>query len=305
MNTAFLGTPAAAVPSLAALAGVGDVRIVITQPDRPKGRSKRPVPPPVKTAAMEWGFEVAQPETATDLHEVIVGVEVDVALVVAYGRIIRPPTLAAVEHGFVNVHFSLLPRWRGAAPVERAILAGDEITGVSLMVLEEGLDTGPVLGAFETEIGEWESAGQLTARLSVLGADLVTSLLVGFCDGDVEAADQFGGAATVAPKVTPAEARIDATLGVDDIIRMVRAFHPRPGASLFINGERLGVLYVAGHAAQVPCGEIHAVEGAAVLGVGDGALELIEVRPAGKSSMPGRAWMNGRRREPAVVDEAL
>ncbi|MDJ0961470.1 MAG: formyltransferase family protein, partial [Acidimicrobiia bacterium] len=130
MRAAFLGTPAAAVPALAALAGVAEIDVVVTQPDAARGRSGALVPPPIKVAAAEWGYRVAQPETHGDLLTVMTEAAVDVAVVVAYGRILRPEALAAVPMGYVNVHFSLLPRWRGAAPVERAILAGDATTGV-------------------------------------------------------------------------------------------------------------------------------------------------------------------------------
>jgi methionyl-tRNA formyltransferase len=150
VRAAFLGTPAAAVPSLAALTTVADVAVVVTRPDKARGRSGRPQPPPVKAAAAEWGLPVAQPEGTGALDEVLRTTRPDIAVVVAYGRILPPSTLALVPRGFVNVHFSLLPRWRGAAPVERAILAGDPVVGVSLMLIDEGLDTGPVIGAMET-----------------------------------------------------------------------------------------------------------------------------------------------------------
>jgi len=183
MRAAFLGTPASAVPSLAALADVADVVLVVTRPDRRRGRGARPTPPPVKTAALEWGFPVAQPEDAATLQRLLAPLSLDLALVVAFGMILPPEVLATTRLGFVNVHFSLLPRWRGAAPVARAILAGDEKTGVSLMLIDAGLDTGPVIAAVGTPIAPDETRGSLTARLAHLGALLVDERLPAYVAG--------------------------------------------------------------------------------------------------------------------------
>ena len=164
MRAVFYGTPAEAVPILAALTEAADVALVVTQPDRPQGRSRRPVPPPVKVAAEAWGMPVAQPRRASEDLETVRACAPDVAVVAAYGQLLKPALLEVPPAGFVNVHFSMLPRWRGASPVVRALLAGDETTGVSIMQIDEGLDTGPVFATAETPVRTSETAGALTAR---------------------------------------------------------------------------------------------------------------------------------------------
>ncbi len=302
MRVAFLGTPAAAVPALAALLDVATVDVVITRPDRPRGRSRRPAPPEVKLAASEWGLAVAQPESHQELHAVLADRGLDLGVVVAFGRIIRPETLATTRIGFVNVHFSLLPRWRGAAPVERAILAGDDSSGVSLMLMDEGLDTGPVIAAIETDIGPEESGGTLTGRLAHLGAALLHDALPAFATGGLHPAAQMETGAVPAPMLSTAEARIHPGLDSEVVHRMVRAFHPRPGAWISAAGERLEILEAVESGEVVDTGCIDIVGGVPHLGLRDGALELRTVQPAGKRPLSGRDWANGRRGEGAVLD---
>lgn len=303
MRAAFLGTPAAALPSLAAVLDVADVELVITQPDRPRGRGRRPMPPPVKMAAEEWGIPVEQPGDADALRDTIRRSGVDLAVVVAYGTIIPADVLAMVPHGFVNVHFSLLPRWRGAAPVERAILEGDEVTGVSLMVLDEGLDTGAVISVVETPIGDDETGGSLTARLSYLGAMLIDDALPGFLAGRLHPASQINAGVTTAPRLSREEARIDGTWETARAARAVRAFHPRPGTWIALDGEPLKILEVeVGRSAVVEAGRLAAVLGQPALGLSDGVLYLTEVQPAGKRPLFGTDWLNGRRGRGGLVD---
>lgn len=302
MQAAFLGTPAAAVPSLAALAGVADVTLVVTQPDAAQGRSGTLVPPPVKVAASEWGYPVAQPATHSDLLAVMTDVEVDIAVVVAYGRILRPETLAAVPMGYVNVHFSLLPRWRGAAPVERAILAGDDRTGVSLMVLDEGMDTGPLLAVRETEIGSEDTGGSLTARLAHDGAALLSDVLPEYARGRVAPARQMASGATSAPRLTSAEAQVTAQTAAPIADRMIRAYAPRPGAWAMVDGSRMKLWRARPSDVDVPRGHIEIIDDRPILGAADGALELLAVQPAGKRTMAGSAWARGRRGQPARLD---
>ncbi|HSM44083.1 MAG TPA: methionyl-tRNA formyltransferase, partial [Acidimicrobiia bacterium] len=176
----FLGTPGAAVPTLETLIAEHEVGLVVTQPDRPQGRSSKPVPPPVKVSASAHDIGVAQPQTREELARVIGHhAPFDVGIVVAYGRILRPEVLELPGNGMLNVHFSLLPRWRGAAPVARALMAGDEMTGVTIIKLDEGLDTGPVLTAQAIDISKSDNAGELTDRLARLGARLVANVLPG------------------------------------------------------------------------------------------------------------------------------
>ncbi len=302
MRAAFFGTPPAAVPALAALAAVADVALVVTRPDKARGRSRRPIPPAVKEAAADWGFPVAQPRRAGDVTDRLTALDVDVAVVVAYGQLLPPGLLAVPAHGFVNVHFSVLPRWRGAAPVARAILAGDRITGVSLMVLDEGLDTGPVLVSEETPIGAEETAGALTARLAALGAALLGDYLGAYVAGNLVAVPQDGSSATVASKLEGAEAQLDRSMDGPEVLRRVRAFHPRPGAWVETDAGRIKVLRARPTSdAGLRPGHIEATGGVAVLTTGAGSVELVEVQPAGKPPMAGRDWMNGRRNEPAEV----
>ncbi|MCP3977550.1 MAG: methionyl-tRNA formyltransferase, partial [bacterium] len=216
----FMGTPAAAVPSLAALTGVAEVAAVITQPDASRGRSKHKVAPPVKEAAEEWGVPVFQPNDAASLARTVASIGFDVGIVVAYGRLLSPEVLAMSQFGYLNVHFSLLPRWRGAAPVERAIIDGDAVTGVSLMLLEAGLDTGPVIAAREANIEGDDTGGILTARLAHIGADIIIDSLDDYVSGRRVPAPQISGLATTAPRLTTREAQIHGTLPVEVAERM-------------------------------------------------------------------------------------
>ncbi|RPI25253.1 MAG: methionyl-tRNA formyltransferase [Actinobacteria bacterium] len=300
----FLGTPAAAVPALAAFSDVVDVDLVVTRPDRPKGRRRTLVPPPVKVAAEEWGMPVAQPASRAELLGVMEAAAPEVALVVAYGRILSPDVIATSTLGFLNVHFSLLPRWRGAAPVERAILEGDETTGVSLMLIDQGLDSGPVLAVIETPIGEDETGGSLTARLSYLGAKMVDDIVPEFMAGRVVPAPQFSGGVTEAPPLSREEARIDGSWDADRAARAVRAFRPRPGAWVDIDGEAVKIHGAARSDADVEPGIVVAIAGTPFLGLEQGALELARVQAPGKQPVSGREWMNGRRGEPGRVRPA-
>ncbi len=295
IRAAFLGTPSAAVPSLAALMEVAAVEFVVTQPDRPKGRGMRLEAPPVKLAAQEWGLAVYQPETHAELLARFEEAGLDVAVVVAYGRILKPAVLECVEHGFVNVHFSLLPRWRGAAPVERAILAGDDYSGVSLMVLDEGLDTGPVFAAADTEIAEYETAGELTGRLASLGADVLRDHLKDYLNDRLRPARQMKTGATTAPRLSTAEAALDPNVGRAEFARAVRAFNPRPGGWVQAEGQRIKIFEVGPATPEAAAGEIRIVNGRPILGLASGSVELIEVQPSGKPRVSGRAWANGRR----------
>lgn len=302
MRTVFLGTPAAAVPSLAALADVSDVALVVTRPDRPKGRSGRPTPSAVKLAAREWGVDVAQPASRDELHATLDGLGIDLGVVVAFGALIPRPTLETTRLGFVNVHFSLLPRWRGAAPVERSILNGDAVTGVSLMVLDEGLDTGPVISAIDTPIGPDETGGSLTARLSHLGADMLANHLELYAAGGLVPAPQMNTGASHAARLQTEEGHLDITEPADDLVRRIRALQPRPGTFLQVEGSRLGVITASISDVAPAPGVIAGVDGHPVLGTADGGVVLHVVQPAGKGRQDGRSWLNGRRGDPATVD---
>jgi len=274
---------------------VATVEFVVTQPDRPRGRGRRVVAPAVKLAAAEWGLPVYQPNTHAEVLGLFEEANLDVAVVVAYGRILKPAVLEAVEHGFVNVHFSLLPRWRGAAPVERAILAGDDYTGVSLMVLDEGLDTGPVCAVAEIEITEYETAGELTGRLASLGADVLRDHLDDYVNEKLQPARQMRTGATMAPRLSTDEAELDVSATPSEFSRAVRAFNPRPGGWVTAEGQRLKVFEVGPATPQLEPGVLEIRGGRPILGLHFGSVELIEVQPAGKPRVSGQAWANGRR----------
>jgi methionyl-tRNA formyltransferase len=305
-RAAFYGTPAAAVPVLAALLEVAEVPLVVTQPDRPRGRSGRPMPPPVKVAAESWGLQVVQPRRASQDLETVRAASADVAVVAAYGQLLSPALLEIPPAGFVNVHFSLLPRWRGASPVVRAILAGDGRTGVSIMQIDEGLDTGPVYARAETAIGAGETAGELTARLAALGARLLADALPGIVAGSAVPSPQDDAAATAAAKVRTEEAFVDPRHHTSDaVLRAIRAFNPRPGAWGRVDGERIKLWEAtpAEGPAPVP-GTAEPAGGEVRLGTGDGAVVLERVQPSGKAPMAAGDWMRGRRGAPAVFESA-
>lgn len=298
MGAVFLGTPAAAIPSLAALAGVDDVDLVITQPDRPAGRSRAPIPSPVTVAARQWGLPMAQPTSAQELTDLLRSSPFRFGLVVAYGRILTPAMLASTDLGFLNVHFSLLPRWRGAAPVERAIAAGDERTGVTLMRIDEGLDTGPIIGEITTPIGATETGGSLTARLSYLGGSLVDTALPDYLSGRRRPVPQIETETSLARRLTKAEAQLDPGWTAARAERTIRAFTPRPTAWLATDDGSLRILEAAASDLPAAPGVVQLHGDRVIAGFADAALQLLRVHPEGRQAMDAPAWMHGRRGEP-------
>jgi methionyl-tRNA formyltransferase len=302
MSGVFLGTPAAAVPSLTAFADVEDVDLVITQPDAKAGRGSSKVPSPVKVAAKQFGFTVAQPKTPEELLAVLKEYQPTVGLVVAYGRILAPEVLDLVPFGFLNVHFSLLPRWRGAAPVERAIAAGDKRTGVTLMKIDEGLDTGPILDEIATPIASDETGGSLTARLAYLGATLVDRAGPEYLNSRRRPVPQLTTGGSHAAKLTKDAARLRPSWDALQAERSIRAFSPRPGAWLHTPVGDVKILRAKPtdeHAAE---GMVTKVAGAVLAGFRGGAVELRVIQPPGKPALDARAWMNGRRGEPLTFN---
>ncbi len=295
MGAVFLGTPAAAIPSLAALADVEDIDLVITQPDRGSSRGRVKTESPVKTAARQFGFAVSQPETSQDLSDALANGGFSIGLVVAYGAILTPVMLEALPLGFLNVHFSLLPRWRGAAPVERAIEAGDERTGVTLMKIDEGLDTGPVLAEMATLIGPNETGGSLTARLSYLGASLVDATVQEYINRQRSPVPQIASGVSHARRLTKAEARLSPDIAPVNAERTIRAFQPRPVA--WVETEEGPLRLHAGSATEfeIEPGTIALVGTRVVAGFQGGAIELRVVQPAGRPKLDASAWMHGRR----------
>ncbi|HMA42805.1 MAG TPA: methionyl-tRNA formyltransferase [Gemmatimonadales bacterium] len=298
MVVVFFGTPEFAVPSLGALVGEGfDVQAVVTQPDRPQGRSRSTsVPPPVKVAAQDEGLEVLQPERPTDpefLHRLRT-LAPDVGVVVAYGHILRPELLAIPRRGMVNVHPSLLPALRGAAPVEWAILNGLETSGVTIMQLDAGMDSGPILHQLPHHIAPGITGGELSAHLAEMGAQALIEALALWEQGGIKPVPQDHTRATHAPKLTRETARIDWTKPALAIARQTWALDPKPGAWAALG--TVEVKLFGGHVVERdgPPGAVLPADGRLLIACGDHALEVDEVQPAGKDRMPAADWIRGR-----------
>ena len=300
-RTVFLGTPSFAVPSLDAVdrlreRGVLDLVAVVTQPDRPGHRGQLSVPA-VKARALALGVPVLQPgridETA--LHE-LMSLRPEVLVWAAYGNRIPRTLLASVNGRAVNVHASLLPRWRGAAPIAHAILAGDRETGATLMEGTAALDAGPILAQERIAIAPNETTGELTRRLAALGADLLERELPRYIKGELKGTPQDGSHATLAPKLATSEGELDFARPADELARRVRAFAPDPGAWTMYGGQRL---VVAGASVQGGTPKEHGVlaieDGEPRVAAGAGWLRLDVVRPAGKRTMRGADWARGLR----------
>lgn len=301
MRIVFFGTPDFAVPSLRALLGEGfDVRAVITQPDRPRGRSRSTlVPPPVKTVALDEEIPVLQPErpNTPEFVEELRALEPDLGVVVAYGHILKPALLDLPAKGMLNVHASLLPALRGAAPIEHAIVAGLEETGVSIMQMDVGMDTGPVLHQLATAIPPDETGGELTMRLAELGALALVEALAMVEIGAARPAPQDAASASYAPKITRELTRIDWSRTGTQIARAVRAFDPRPGAWTTLDGlevKLFGPRPADEWETDEQPGEIVEADPAFVVAAADGALQFIDVQPAGRPRMAATEWLRGR-----------
>lgn len=302
MRVAFFGTPEFAVPSLEALlAARFQVVLVVTRPDRPQGRSRSTlVPPPIKTVALAAGLDVVQPDRPVGdvFHRALEHARPDVGVVVAYGHILKPEILAVPRLGMINVHASLLPRLRGAAPIQRAILAGEEATGISIMQMEAGLDSGPVLHSVRTPIGPDETAGELTARLADLGAQALIDTLSLLGAGAARPKVQDHAAATFAPKIGRELAHVDWTDDAPVVARLIRAMDPEPGAWTELEGRPFKVFGAMLAEGTGPAGQVLGTGAALRIACGKGALDIHAVQPAGKAKMPAAAWAAGRRGAP-------
>lgn len=298
MRVVFMGTPEVAVPSLQALLDADDVEVVavVTNPDRARGRSKRPQPPPVKVAAEAAGIEVWQPGKAREMLDDLRAAAPDACAVVAYGALLPADVLEAGGAGFVNLHFSLLPRWRGAAPVQHALRAGDTTTGVTTFVLDEGMDTGPILRQVEVDVDPDESAGELLDRLAELGGPVLVDSLRDLVGG-VTPQPQADDGATLAPKITPDDVALDLSAPARQVADLVRSASPAPGAHTTIDGRRFKVYRaVPTDGPGGAPGELVAFEDdGPVVACGQGHVRLEVVQPEGKARMDAAAWVNGYR----------
>ncbi|MGW6918740.1 methionyl-tRNA formyltransferase [Kitasatospora sp. NPDC054939] len=304
MRLVFAGTPEVAVPALDALLASErhEVVAVVTRPDAPASRGRKLVASPVAQRAEEAGIEVLKPAKPGDPDFLARLAELapDCCPVVAYGALLRPGALEIPKHGWVNLHFSLLPAWRGAAPVQHSVLAGDEVTGASTFRIEEGLDSGPVFGVVTEEIRATDTSGELLGRLAQSGARLLAATMDGIADGSLHAVPQPAEGITLAPKISVEDARIDWTHPALRVDRVVRGCAPAPGAWTTFRGERLkvtGPVALLTGSAELAPGELAVSKNAVRVGTGSHDVELGEVRPQGKKAMRAADWARGARIE--------
>lgn len=296
MRVVFMGTPAFAVPSLEALATRSNCVAVYTRPDAASGRGAHLRPSPVKESAIELGLPVYQPTTLRDAEKIaaLAGLEPDVICVAAYGLILPREVLEIPRFGCLNVHASLLPRWRGAAPVERAILAGDESTGVSIMRIEEGLDSGPYCIQSRVPLDGLSSA-ELTAILSEAGAEALLRALDAVASGAVRWIKQDDELVTYASKISKADVAIAPSLSAEEIVRRVRASSRRAPSRALVAGAGVTILAAQAAQAPVPSGAVAFDARTLLLGVADGAVRVERLRPDGKAAMSAADWARGTR----------
>lgn len=301
MNVIFMGTPDFAVDSLEALSAAGHhMACVITQPDRPKGRGKKMMPPPVKERALAMGLAVYQPTTVKDeaFLSLLRSYQPDVIVVAAYGRLLPQAVLDLPPYGCVNVHGSLLPRYRGAAPVQRTILNGDTLAGVTIMQMEAGMDTGAMLNKVSLDVAPNDTAGTLFDKLAKLGAKALVQTLSDLQNGTVIAQVQDEALATYAPMLTREEEVINWQNPANKLHNQVRGLSPSPGAYTYWQGERLKIWRTAvdddeNYAKGLPGEVVEVATDSFVVRTKDSGLRIYEVQPAGKKIMSAQAFLNG------------
>ena len=294
-----MGSPDFALPSLRALANVYELVGVVTQPDRASGRGRGLKSPPVKIVAQELGIPIMQPEKlrTPEAMEQLRAWNPDLIVVAAFGQILRKDVLDLPRFGCLNVHASLLPRWRGAAPINAAILHGDEETGVTIMKMDVGLDTGPMLARRSIRLTRDDTAGSVTGTLSHLGAELLIETLPDYLSGKITPTPQPQEGTTYAPMLKKEEGRLDFTRPAEELERRVRAFNPWPSAFMDFDGTLLKVQrgHVIAEAGDAEVGKKLVYRDQPAVGTGGGLLILDEVQPAGKKSMSGRSFLAGAR----------
>ncbi|MEU3726180.1 methionyl-tRNA formyltransferase [Streptomyces sp. NPDC031705] len=304
MKLVFAGTPEVAVPALDALIASGrhEVAAVVTRPDAPAGRGRRLVASPVAERAEEAGIEVLKPARPRDeeFQARLREIAPDCCPVVAYGALIPKSALDIPRHGWINLHFSLLPAWRGAAPVQHSIMAGDQVTGASTFRIEEGLDTGPVFGVLTEEIRPTDTSGDLLTRLAFAGSGLLSATMDGIEDGSLRAMEQPAEGVSLAPKITVEDARVDWNAPALRADRVVRGCTPAPGAWTVFRGERLKLisLGLVPDRTDLAPGVLAPAKNNVYAGTGSHAVELLWVQPQGKKPMKGADWARGVRIAP-------
>ncbi|MDO8578170.1 MAG: methionyl-tRNA formyltransferase [Dehalococcoidales bacterium] len=301
MRIVFMGTPQFAVPALEQLVLDGcDVAAVYTQPDKEAGRGRMPLAPPVKRAALALGLRVEQPVSLkqADAVQQLADFRPDVIVVAAYGKILPSGVLSLPPHGVLNIHPSLLPRFRGASPVASAILAGNQFTGVSVMLLDEGMDTGPVLARAQVSISLLDTAGSMTDKLARVGANLLLDVIPRWLKGELVAQAQDESQATLTRKFEKEDGEIDWSLPAKEISLRVRAFTPWPGTYTRWQGKQVKITRAVPlpAATAVKPGQVVSLgEGKLGIGTGDGILGVLQVQLEGKREMTAAAFLNGQR----------
>jgi methionyl-tRNA formyltransferase len=296
LRIVFAGSPAAAVPSLRALlAGPHEVVTVVTREDAPVGRKKVMTQTPVAVVATAAGIPMVMANRLGPVTDELIALGADLGVIVAYGGLIREPLLSGPRLGWINLHFSLLPRWRGAAPVQRAIMAGDDETGAAVFQLVGELDAGAVYATLRQPIGAHQTSGQLLESLAVSGAGVLTAVIDGLAAGTATSVDQ-SGEVTLAPKLTLADGRLEWRASAAEVDNRLRGTTPEPGAFTELDGERLKVLdaLVAHDAPRLAAGQIELRAGRVLVGTASDPIELVTVHPAGKRAMPAVDWWRGR-----------
>lgn len=305
MRLGFAGTPEFAVPALQRLAAAHSIALVFTQPDRPAGRGQAMQASPVKRTALDLGLPVRQPASfkSAETQEMLRAARVDALVVVAYGQILPSAALSIPKLGCFNIHGSLLPRWRGAAPIQRAILAGDCLTGVTIMRMEAGLDTGPMLASRTADIGLRDNAQTVHDKLSTIGAELMLESLTALAAGTAREVPQPAEGVTYADKISKSEAPIDWRHAAGQISRQVRAFNPWPVAQTQFNGDALRIwdaetidLHFAGAGRDVPPGTVMAATGEGIdVACGSGILRILRLQLPGRKPLTAQEFLQGQR----------
>ncbi len=296
VRTIFMGSPEFSLPVLNALVKNFEVVGVVTQPDRPAGRGKKLMPPPVKELALRLGLPIIQPRRLREegVFDQLVEWAPDLIVVAAFGQILRQNVLDLPKYGCINVHGSVLPRWRGAAPIQAAILAGDTETGVTIMKMDAGIDTGDWLTKRYIPIQIDDTSETLATKLSELGANLLVETLTNFLDGKVFPKSQDHSAATYAPQLTKENGRINLTKSAMELEREIRAFQPWPGSFIEINNARIKLIQVEILSdMKIKHGERICLDGFPVIGTGDGGLKILKIQPEGKKPMNGKDFLRG------------
>ncbi len=294
----FMGSPDFAIPSLELLIENYSVVGIITQPNKPAGRRKELKPPSVKLTADKFGLETIQPNKLRDegVFEQLKKWNPDLIIVVAFGQILRQEVLDLPKFGCINVHASLLPRWRGAAPIHAAILNGDRETGITIMKLDAGVDTGPILCQKPMQIFATETYENLSKRLARMGSDLLLEVLPDYLTGKIKPVKQSDTGVTNARILKKEDGLLDFTKTSQELERQIRAFYPWPGSYFIIGSERINVIKAEiGEFNQINAGERGKLHGYPIIGTSNGSLLLNEVQPAGKKIMSGKIFLNGYR----------